>query len=101
MPRSKRVLFSFDPRNYRNLQALTAVGGFTSPSDAVRDALRLARALQAQAEKGFSEVVVRNPGTKEERVIVPAFDLLESQETEWQTEPDELSLARQRTSTRR
>jgi hypothetical protein len=81
MPSSKRVLFTFDPRHYRNLKEVTAAGGFSSTADAVRDAVQVVRALQAQAVQGFSEVVVRNPQTKEERVVVlPALSLPEREE---------------------
>jgi hypothetical protein len=38
--------------------------------EAVRESLQISRALQSQANQGFSEIVVRNPETKEERVIV-------------------------------
>lgn len=76
MAKSKRVLFTFDPRNYNNLRELTDSGGFPSASDAVRDALNVARALQAQAQQGFTEVLVRNPKTSQERVLVlPSLSL--------------------------
>jgi|SRR5579862_342420 len=70
MSRSKRILFTFDPRSEQNLRKLTDVGGFPSASDAVRDALRMARTLQEQERLGFTEVVVRNPETNQEKVIV-------------------------------
>ena len=70
MARSKRILFSFDPRSHQNLRELTDAGGFPSASDAVRDALRVARSLQDQARLGFTEVVVRNPITNQEKVMV-------------------------------
>lgn len=70
MARSKRILFSFDPRSHQNLRELTDAGGFPSASDAVRDSLRIARALQDQARLGFTEVVVRNPFTNQEKVMV-------------------------------
>jgi len=77
MTRSKRVLFTFDPRNYNNLRELTDSGGFQSASDAVRDALHVARFLQLQAQQGFTEVLVRNPQTNQERVIaLPYLGLL-------------------------
>jgi hypothetical protein len=38
--------------------------------EAVRESHQISRALQSQAQQGFSEIVVRNPETKEERVIV-------------------------------
>lgn len=70
MARSKRFLFTFDPRSEQNLRKLTDDGGFPSASDAVRDALRMARTLQEQERLGFTEVVVRNPETNQEKVIV-------------------------------
>jgi Arc/MetJ-type ribon-helix-helix transcriptional regulator len=70
MARSKRILFTFDPRSHQNLRELTDTGGFPSASDAVRDALKVARALQDQARLGFTEVVVRNPVTNQEKVMV-------------------------------
>lgn len=83
MARSKRILFTFDPRNYRNLRELTEAGGFPTTSDAVRDALTIARALQSQSQQGFTEVVVRNPGTNQERVIVlPSFSVPTPKEQE-------------------
>jgi hypothetical protein len=39
-------------------------------ADTVRESLQISRALQAQAQKGFTEVIVRNPETDEERVLV-------------------------------
>jgi hypothetical protein len=81
MSGSKRVLFSFDPRNYQALQNLVAGGTFTTASDAVRGAVQVAHALQSQVRQGFTEIVVRNPQTREERVLVlPAFDVLEAEE---------------------
>lgn len=53
-----------------NLRELTEAGGFPTASDAVRDALTIARALQSQSQQGFTEVVVRNPETNQERAIV-------------------------------
>lgn len=75
MASSKRILFSFDPRNFQALQNLASEGQFTSAADAVRSAVQIARVLQAQAKHGFSEVLVRNPHTREERVLVlPTLD---------------------------
>jgi hypothetical protein len=74
MASSKRVVFSFDERSYDNLQSLQRKGKFTTMADAVRDSLLITRGLQSQMEQGFTEVVVRNPGTGEERVaIVPSL----------------------------
>jgi Arc/MetJ-type ribon-helix-helix transcriptional regulator len=70
MAKSKRILFTFDPRSEQNLRKLTDTGGFPSASDAVRDAVLMARALQEQERLGFTELVVRNPTTHEEKVMV-------------------------------
>jgi Arc/MetJ-type ribon-helix-helix transcriptional regulator len=70
MPKTQRVLFSFDERSLDSLKRLTEQGRFSSLADTVRESLQVSRALQAQAQQGFTEVVVRNPETKEERVVV-------------------------------
>jgi hypothetical protein len=66
----KRVVFSFDDRSLENLERMTHQGRYPSMANAVRDSLQITRALQSQAEKGFTEIIVRNPETNEERVIV-------------------------------
>lgn len=70
MAKTKRVVFSFDERSLASLEDLTQQGRFPSMAETVRESLQISRALQAQAEQGFTELVVRNPETKEERVIV-------------------------------
>jgi Arc/MetJ-type ribon-helix-helix transcriptional regulator len=70
MPKNKRVVFSFDERSLESLEKLTQQGRFSSMADTVRESLQISRALQSQAGQGFTEVVVRNPGTNEERVLV-------------------------------
>jgi Arc/MetJ-type ribon-helix-helix transcriptional regulator len=76
MPKSQRVVFSFDERSLESLQKIKDQGRFSSMGEAVRESLQISRALQSQAAQGFREIVVRNPETKEERVIViPAFQL--------------------------
>lgn len=70
MAKAQRVVFSFDDRSLESLQKMKEQGRFSSMADAVRESLQISRALQAQAEQGFTELVVRNPHTGEERVIV-------------------------------
>jgi Arc/MetJ-type ribon-helix-helix transcriptional regulator len=67
---SKRVVFSFDDRSLESLERMTKQGKYPSMANAVRDSLQITRALQSQAERGFTEIIVRNPETGEERVIV-------------------------------
>jgi len=74
MSKSRRVVFSFDERSLESLQKLTEQGRYSSMADTVRESLQVARALQSQAGQGFTEVLVRNPETNEERVLViPTF----------------------------
>ncbi len=70
MAKTRRVVFSFDERSLESLQKLTEQGRFASMADTVRESLQISRALQAQAKQGFTEVIVRNPETDEERVLV-------------------------------
>jgi Arc/MetJ-type ribon-helix-helix transcriptional regulator len=74
MARGKRVVFSFDERSLTSLEELTQQGRFASMAETVRDSVQIAQALQRQAQHGFTEVVVRNPKTNEERVmVIPAL----------------------------
>ena len=68
--KSKRVAFVFDERSLITLEEMTKEGRFSSMADTVRESLQISRALQEQALDGFSEIIVRNPETGEERVIV-------------------------------
>ena len=70
MAKTRRVVFSFDERSLESLQKITEQGRFSSMADTVRESLQIDRALQTQAQQGFTEVIVRNPETDEERVLV-------------------------------
>lgn len=67
---TKRVVFTFDERSYHELHLLKTIGGFPSLAEALRVSLMIRRGLQSQAAQGFTEVVVRQPGTGLERVMV-------------------------------
>lgn len=70
MATKKRVIFTFDDRSFENLETLKDQARFGSLAEAVKESLRVTRALQQQKGQGYTEVVVRNPETKEERVLV-------------------------------
>lgn len=70
MPAGKRVVFTFDERSLQSLEEIKERGRFRTLADTVRRSLQVNRALQAQAEQGFREIVVRNPQTNDERVLV-------------------------------
>ncbi len=69
MPK-RRVVFSFDERSLESLQNIKDQGRYSSLGEAVRESLQISKALQSQARQGFHEILVRNPDTNEERVIV-------------------------------
>src|SRR5689334_6351479 len=69
MPK-KRVVFTFDERSMESLQAIKKKARSASLGDAVKESLQVNRTLHEQADNGFNEVIVRNPKTKEERVLV-------------------------------
>jgi Arc/MetJ-type ribon-helix-helix transcriptional regulator len=68
--KSKRVVFTFDERSLAALEDMTEEGLFSSMADTVRESLQISRALQTQAKKGFTDIIVRDPETGEERVLV-------------------------------
>jgi hypothetical protein len=70
MPKTRRVVFTFDERSLESLKKMTHQGRYPSMANAVKDSLQISRALQAQAGQGYTEIIVRNPETNEERVIV-------------------------------
>ena len=70
MAKTRRVVFSFDKRSYDTLKRITEQGHFSSMAESVRESLQINRALQDQADEGFTEVVLRNPKTKEERILL-------------------------------
>lgn len=70
MAKTQRVVFTFDDRSLSSLKDLVEQGQFSSMADAVRDSVALNRALQTQVKRGFTEVIVRDPDTGEERVMV-------------------------------
>ncbi len=67
---STRLVFTFDERSLESLEKIKQQGRFSSLADAVRQSLQISKALQSQGEQGFKEVIVRNPETAEERVLV-------------------------------
>ena len=68
--KSKRVAFTFDERSLATLEEMTQEGHFSSMAHTVRESLQISRALQTQAKNGFTEIIVREPETGDERVLV-------------------------------
>jgi hypothetical protein len=67
---SKRIVFTFDPKSMGSLEAVKDKGRFSSLGTAVRESILVNEVLHNQVAEGFTEVVVRNPKTKQEKTIV-------------------------------
>ena len=67
---SKRVAFKFDAHSLATLEEMKEDGHYSSLAETVRDSLQINRALQTQAKKGYNEIIVRDPETGDERVLV-------------------------------
>ena len=67
---SKRVAFTFDLNSLEALEEMKEEGHYSSLAETVRDSLQINRALQTQAKKGYNEIIVRDPETGDERVLV-------------------------------
>lgn len=70
---NRRIIFTFDEVSYANLVTLGAAFHFNSMAETVRAALRLVNTFKNQFENGFTEIIVRNPNTGAERILVGDF----------------------------
>ncbi len=75
--KSRRVAFTFDALSLNTLREMTENGQYSSMGDCVRESLQINRVLQLQARKGYTELIMRKPGTCMEKVIViPRLQLI-------------------------
>lgn len=68
--KAKRVVFTFDERSLVSLESLKQKKGYGTLAETVRDSIRITGAIQKQSENGFTEVIVRNPVTGQEKVMI-------------------------------
>lgn len=74
---SQRVVFTFDNSSLGSLKQVQERGDFSSMGTAVRESVQLSEVLQDQVADGFSEIVLRNPKTKQEKtLIIPSLQKL-------------------------
>jgi hypothetical protein len=66
----KRVHFQFAEKPFEQLNNVVKLGRFDTLADAVRSAVAIEEALLKQAHQGFTEVVVRNPESGKERILI-------------------------------
>jgi predicted ATPase len=63
-------VLTFDSNSLDSLKQLQERGEFSSIGTAVREAVQLSEVLQEQVDNGYSEVVLRNPKTNQEKTLV-------------------------------
>ena len=66
----QRVVFTFDDSSLDSLKQVKERGDFASLGTAVRESVQLSEVLQDQVADGFSELILRNPATKQEKTLV-------------------------------
>jgi hypothetical protein len=72
-----RVVFTFDESSLDSLKQVQERGAFNSMGTAVREAVQVSEVLQDQAGQGFTELVLRNPKTSQEKtIIIPSLQRL-------------------------
>ena len=67
---SKRVVFTFEPESLAALEKIQTDGGYDTLAATVKDALQILWAIQREAKKGYSELIVRNPKTDGEKAVL-------------------------------
>ena len=66
----KKVIFTFEPESLSALEKLQEDGDYSSLADTVKDSLQILWVLQKEAKQGYTELIVRNPNTDTEKVIL-------------------------------
>ena len=67
---AQRVVFTFDDSSLESLKQVQERGNFSSMGTAVRDSVQISEVLQDQVADGFTEVILRNPRTNQEKTLV-------------------------------
>ena len=63
-----RIVFTFDEQSLAVLEEIKDDGNYACFAETVRDSLQITRSLQKLAKRGYSEIIVRDPKTEEERL---------------------------------
>jgi len=79
MAKQEKVTFCFDRESLVCLRKLSALRQDASLNDTIRSSLAINQIFQEQMQAGFTEIVVRNSRTNEERVMI-LHDLLSTKE---------------------
>ena len=65
-----RVVFTFDEDSLAGLEEIREDGNYSGLAETVRDSLQITRSLQKLAKRGYIQIIVRDPETEEERLLM-------------------------------
>ena len=65
-----RIVFTFDEQSLAGLEEIKDDGNYACFAETVRDSLQITQSLQKLAKRGYSEIIVRDPKTEEERLLI-------------------------------
>ena len=66
----KRVVFTFTAESLAALEEIQERGGYTSLAEMVKDSLQILWAIQKGAKQGYTELILRNPKTDNEKIVL-------------------------------
>lgn len=66
----KRVVFTFTAESLAALEEMQERGGYASLAETVKDSLQILRAIQKGAKQGYTELILRNPKTDNEKTVL-------------------------------
>ena len=67
---SKKVVFTFEAESFPSLEKLQEDGDYPSLAETVKDSLKILWAVQKQTKQGYTELIVRNPNTDTEKLVL-------------------------------
>ena len=65
-----RIVFTFDEESLASLEEIKDDGNYSCFAETVRESLQITRSLQKLAKRGYSEIIVRDPKTEDERLLI-------------------------------
>jgi len=75
--KTRQVVFTFDEDSIRTLEEMTEEGQYSCMAECVKESLQITQLFSGLARKGFTQVVMRRPGSDTERVlVVPRLEML-------------------------
>ena len=66
----KKVIFTFSAESLAALEKLQEDGLYDSLAETVKDSLQILWVLQKESKQGYTELIVRNPKTDAEKVVL-------------------------------